>query len=102
MKIKGTALLAGAAAGLIALTLTATPSDARGGWRGGGWRGGGVGWRGGGVGWRGGWARPGWRGGWRGWGPGVALGAAAVGAGVGYSEDEEALVRSRLSGLGYI
>lgn len=56
MKVKGTALLAGAAAGLIALTLTSTPSEAR--WRGGGWRGGG-------------------------WRPGVALGAAAVGLGVG-------------------
>jgi hypothetical protein len=78
MKVKGTALLAGAAAGLIALTLTSTPSDARwgGGWRGGGWRG---------AAWRGGWG-PGWRGGWRygGWRrPGLALGAAAVGLGVG-------------------
>jgi hypothetical protein len=82
MKVKGTALLAGAAAGLIALTLTSTPSDARwgGGWRGGGWRG--AAWRGGwGPGWRGGWRYGGWRyGGWR---PGLALGAAAVGLGVG-------------------
>lgn len=78
MKVKGTALLAGAAAGLIALTLTSTPSEAR--W-GGGWRGG---WAG--PGWRRGWVAPGWRyGGWRygGWRPGLAVGAAAVGLGVG-------------------
>lgn len=69
MKVKGMALMAGAAAGLIALTLVSTPSEAR--WRGGGWRG---------AAWGGGWAGRGWRGGWR---PGVALGAAAVGLGVG-------------------
>ena len=95
MRAKGTAILAVAAAGLIGLTLTATPSYAQrglrgaafgggGGWRGGGW---GGGWRGGyaGGGWRGGYA--GYGGGWRGygggWRPGLALGAAAVGIGVG-------------------
>ena len=84
MKAKGTAILAIAAAGLIGLTLTATPSYAQRGFRGGGW---GGGWRGG---WGGGWAGPGWRGGyggWRygygGWHPGLAVGAAAVGLGVG-------------------
>jgi len=85
MKVKRTALLACATAGLIALTLSATPSEARwrgGGWRGGGWHGGG--WRG--AGWRGGWRGAGWRyGGWRygGWRPGLAIGAAAIGLGVG-------------------
>ena len=79
MRAKGTAILAVAAAGLIGLTLTATPSYAQrglrgaafgggGGWRGGGW---GGGWRGGyaGGGWRGGYAGygGGWRGGYGGW-----------------------------------
>ena len=75
MKVKRTALLACAAAGLIALTLSATPTPSEARW-GGGWRG---------AAWRGGWVGPGWRGGWRygGWRPGLALGAAAVGLGVG-------------------
>ena len=70
MKAKGTAILAIAAASLIGLSLTTTPSDAawRGGWRGGGWRGG--------------WA-PGWRG--YGWRPGLAIGAAILGAGIAAS-----------------
>lgn len=76
MKANGKAILAIVAAGLIGLTLS-TPADAA--WRGGGWRGGG---------WRGGWA-PGWRGGWGyrygGWGPGLAVGAAAVGVGLAAS-----------------
>jgi hypothetical protein len=76
MKAKGTTILAIAAASLIGLTLTPTPSDAawRGGWRGGGWHAGWV---------------PGWRGarGYRygGWRPGLAIGAAAVGVGLAAS-----------------